>query len=268
MDVEDARKRITPKTKVIMPVHYGGMSCDMDSLLDMAKLRKVFIVEDAAHAFGSSYKGKKIGSFGGLACFSFDPIKTLTCGEGGAVVTNNARLAETLRRKRLLGITKDTWLRYRNKRSWFYEVVTEGYRYHMSNISAAIGLEQFKKFEKFIAKKKEIVREYDKFFKDIDGILLLKRDYNETAPFNYTIRIKKERDRFIQYMEKRGVSVGVQYIPNHLQPFFKKFKTSKLPITEHVWQEMVSLPLYYDLERAEIEKVKDLVKKFMESRVG
>ena len=265
INIEDALSRITKNTKAIVAVHYGGMACEMDSLLKIGRKKKIYIIEDAAHAFGSVYKGKKIGSFSDMACFSFDPIKNLTCGEGGCVTTGSAKLAEILRRKRILGISKDTWMRYKNKRSWFYEVVTEGYRYHMSNISAAIGLAQLVKFEKFIAKKKKIVKDYDNFFKNIEGIELLRRSYDETAPFNYTIKIKKDRDEFMRYMQQRGVSTGVNYIPNHIQPFFRKFRR-KLPVTEKVWKEIVSLPLYYEMTKSETEKVKNLTKKFMESK--
>lgn len=265
IDCVDARNRLTGKTKAIIPVHYGGTACDMDALLGISRKRKLLIIEDAAHAFGSSYKAKMIGSFGHMAAFSFDPIKSLTCGEGGAVVTNSARLAEDLRRKRLLGITKDTWLRYKNKRSWFYEVVTSGYRYHMSNINAAIGLVQFGKLGKFIKRKRDVIKQYDDAFRYIPGIILLDRNYAEMSPFNYTIRLKKDRNTFIQYMERRGISVGVNYIPNHIQPFFKKFKT-RLPVTEKVWNQIVSLPLYYDISQAEIDKVVRAVLDFMEGK--
>src|SRR5208283_4173005 len=139
MDAGDVRKKITKKTKVILPVHYRGIPCDMDAIHALAKERNITIIEDAAHAFGSSYKGKKIGSFGDVACFSFDPIKNITCGEGGAVALADKDIAEEIRRKRTLGIDKDSWHRYTNERSWFYEVTTQGYRCHMSNISAAIG---------------------------------------------------------------------------------------------------------------------------------
>lgn len=264
IDVGDIKKRLTKKTKAVLVVHYGGMACDMDEILDIGRKRKIRIVEDAAHAFGSLYKGQRIGSLGDATCFSFDPIKTLTCGEGGCVTTNNAKLAEILRKKRLLGISKDTWMRYKNKRSWFYEVVAPGYRYHMSNINAAIGIAQFKKLEKFIEKKKNIVRGYDNFFKKVKGVELLHRNYAETTPFNYTIKIGK-RDKFIGYMQRNGVTVGINYIPNHIQPFFRQFK-AKLPVTEKVWKEIATLPLYYDMKKTEIEKVKRLVKEFAEGK--
>ena len=268
IDVKDMAKRITKKTKAIICVHYGGLSCDMNKILKIARKKKIKVVEDAAHAFGSLYKGKKIGGFGDISCFSFDPIKNLTCGEGGCVTTNNLKLAETLRRKRLLGISKDTWVRYKNKRSWFYEVVTEGYRYHMSNINAAIGLAQFDKLGKFTKKKKEVIKAYDKAFKKLGGVRLLRRNYKDTSPFNYTIRIlpkssKISRNDFVNEMSKAGISVGINYIPNHIQPFFKPYK-AKLPVTEKVWKEIVSLPLYYDMTKKELTKVISLTKKLIE----
>ena len=262
VDIEDIRKMVSKKTKAIIVVHYGGFACNMDAVLQIGIKSGARVIEDAAHAFGSFYNEKKIGSFGDLACFSFDPIKSLTCGEGGCVTTNDARLAAVLRKKRLLGISKDTWARYKNKRSWFYEVVTEGYRYHMSNINAAIGLAQFEKLERIIEKKKKIVKDYDDFFQELKGIKLLRRNYKSTAPFNYTVKIKKNRNKFITYMEKNGISVGINYIPNHIQPFLKKF-ARKLPVTERVWKNIVSLPLYFDMTKADIEKVKRKVKEFI-----
>jgi len=124
MDVNDVKKKITKRTKAIVPVHYRGIPCDMDSILTLAEQFKLRIVEDAAHAFGSYYKGKRIGSFGDITCFSFDPIKNITCGEGGMIITQNSKLLDIMQRKRILGIDKDTWSRYQNKRSWFYDVTT------------------------------------------------------------------------------------------------------------------------------------------------
>jgi perosamine synthetase len=122
----------------------------MDRLLELADHYNIKIIEDACHAFGSNYKGRKVGSFGHATCFSFDPIKVITCGEGGAIVINDDEIAEKIRQKRILGIDKDTWSRYKHNRSWLYDVTTTGYRYHMSNINAAIGLVQFKKIDHFI----------------------------------------------------------------------------------------------------------------------
>lgn len=262
IDIENARKKITPKTKAIMPVHYCGNACDMDSLLDLGGKRNILIIEDAAHAFGSSYKGKKIGSFGGVTCFSFDPIKNLTCGEGGAVVLADNVIAEEIRRKRILGIDKDTWHRYRNERAWFYEVTTQGYRYHMSNINAAIGIAQFKKFESFVQKKKDIVQKYNNAFININGVKILSWNLKETAPFTYIIRIiNGDREDLIAFLKEKGVGTGIHYIPNHLQPFFKPFVTS-LPVTEQIGEEILTLPLYYDMTDEQVSTVIEAVGDF------
>jgi dTDP-4-amino-4,6-dideoxygalactose transaminase len=255
MDVEDVKKRITKKTKAIMPVHYCGNACDMDALLRIGREQNILIIEDAAHAFGSSYQGEKIGQFGDVTCFSFDPIKNITCGEGGAVVLSNDDIAEEIRRKRILGIDKDTWHRYKNQRSWFYEVTTQGYRYHMSNINAAIGLIQLKKINAFIEKKRNIIRLYNKRFKDLKGVKLLKWNLNETAPFSYIIRILDgRRNEAMDYLEKQGIGSGVHYIANHTQPFFSDYY-EPLPITEEICSQIMTIPLYYDMRDDDIDQV-------------
>lgn len=262
MDISDVKERITKKTKAIMPVHYCGQSCDMDSLMEIGRQHNIAIIEDAAHAFGSSYKGKKIGSFGDATCFSFDPIKNLTCGEGGAVVLSDDKIAEIIRTKRILGIDKDTWHRYRNDRSWFYEVTTQGYRYHMSNINAAIGLAQFDKLDSFINRKKGIVKRYNEVFMNIGGIKVLSWDLNNTVPFTYIVRVLNgRREEMIEFLKERGVGTGIHYIPNHLHPFFRPFSTS-LPITEQVGEEILTLPLYYDMTNEQVSTVIEAVSYF------
>ena len=262
IDIDDVRKRITSKTKAIMPVHYCGNSCEMDTLLDIGRKNSILIIEDAAHAFGSSYKGKKIGSFGDVTCFSFDPIKNITCGEGGAVVLSDDVIAEEIRRKRILGIDKDTWHRYRNERSWFYEVTTQGYRYHMSNINAAIGLVQLRKLGMFIEKKKNIVKIYNESFRNIKGINILKLNQNETAPFAYIIRVLDgRRDEMMDFLNSKGVGSGVHYIANHIQPYFSRY-ARPMPITEKIWKEILTLPLYFDMTEDNISLVTRSVNTF------
>jgi perosamine synthetase len=242
MDVLDASSRITPRTKAIMPVHYGGFPCDMEKIFEIAKKRKVKVVEDAAHAFGSYYKGKKIGSFGDIICFSFDPIKNITCGEGGVIATTDDEIARTIYKKRILGISNDTWSRYKHDRDWFYAVTTNGFRYHMSNINAAIGIAQLAKLEKFSKERRLLAKKYDAELGKVDGVVLLERDYDNIVPFNYVIRAKN-RDDLMKYLKEQGIDSAVHYIPNHLQRFFAN-NTTKLPVTENVWQELITLPLY------------------------
>jgi perosamine synthetase len=262
MDIDDVKNKITSKTKAIMPVHYCGQACDMDALIEISKNQKIFIIEDAAHAFGSSYKGKKIGSFGEAACFSFDPIKNLTCGEGGAVVLSDDVVAELIRTKRILGIDKDTWHRYRNERAWFYEVTMQGYRYHMSNINAAIGIAQFQKLDLFIQRKKEIVQKYNDDFAKITGLKILRWNLKETAPFTYILRVLNgAREDLIEFLKAKCIGTGIHYIPNHLQPFFKQFSMS-LPVTEQIGEEILTLPLYYDMTDEQVSTVIEAVRDF------
>lgn len=267
VDVGDVRRKLTGRTKAVIPVHYGGLPCDMDALMALKTERGVRIVEDAAHAFGSVFKGKKIGGFGDVTCFSFDPIKIVTCGEGGAVVVREKDLCEEIVRKRILGIDKDTWHRYRNERSWFYEITTTGYRYHMSNINAAIGLVQLRKADAFIATRRRLVRLYDDALRGVPGIRLLTRDYEATAPFNYVIRVLDgKRNDMVDALTAGGIGAGVHYIPNHLQPLFRRF-AGPLPATDAVWQEIISLPLYTEMTDADVERVAAGVKSFLAAGV-
>lgn len=263
IDIDDVKKRITKKTKAVIPVHYSGFPCDMQSLLKMADEKGLFIVEDAAHAFGSLYRGKMIGSFGHATCFSFDPIKIITCGEGGAIATPSRKLAKTIIRKRIMGIDKDTWSRYKNSRSWFYEVKGLGYRYHMSNINAAIGLVQLKKIGEFIARRRAIAKRYDEALSCIEGIkLIAKGGREEIAQFNYIIRVKKNRrEPLMKFLKENGVETGIHYIPNHIQPFYKTSRT-RLLITEKVADEILTLPLYYGMSDTDVNKVIDLMNDF------
>lgn len=262
LDIEDAISRITSKTKVILPVHYGGKSVDMQRLLEIAELKDLVIVEDAAHAFGSTYSGKKIGSFGHMTCFSFDPIKTMTCGEGGAVCTNDEKYADKISHMRVLGISKNTWDRYQSERPWLYDVIDKGFRYHMSNLNAAIGLVQINQIDDLINKRKHIAERYDEELSDLSGIKTISHDLPETVPFCYTIRILNERrDEFMHYMKEEGIGVSILYIPNHQQEFFKKYATS-LPITEKLGKEYVSIPLFYDMSDEQVDYVIGKVKGF------
>ncbi|MCX8022722.1 MAG: DegT/DnrJ/EryC1/StrS family aminotransferase [Syntrophorhabdaceae bacterium] len=263
IDIDDVETKITSKTKAIMPVHYCGNPCEMDRLLKLGRQKNILIVEDAAHAFGSIYKGKKIGSFGDITCFSFDPIKNITCGEGGAVVVHNDDLADVIRKKRNLGIDREAWSRYHGKKPWYYEVTVMGYRYHMSNINAAIGLVQLKRLEQFIKRKREIVKRYNEAFSGIKGIALLKWNLNEIAPFSYMMRITNgKRDELIDYLGEHGIGSGVHYIPNHLQPLFKSDAQS-LPITEYVWKEIITLPLFFEMKDEEADFVIDTILNFL-----
>lgn len=263
MDLDDVSRKVTPRTKAVMPVHYCGNPCDMDRLLALAEAHGFWVIEDAAHAFGSAYKGRLLGSFGHATCFSFDPIKNITCGEGGAVVLHDDLIAEEIRRRRILGIEKDTWNRYQNKRSWFYEVVSPGYRYHMPNFCAAIGLVQMRKLGEFLKRRREICRRYDAAFQNLRSVRVLEINYDGVAPHIYIVRIlNNRREQFMEFLSGLGVGTGIHYIANHIQPFFKPYVREPLPISDRLGQEIVTLPLYYEMTEEESRTVIDAVLRF------
>ncbi|MDD5596478.1 MAG: DegT/DnrJ/EryC1/StrS family aminotransferase [Victivallaceae bacterium] len=255
IDIEDVERKITANTKVILPVHYTGKPVEMDKLQEIADGKGIIIVEDAAHAFGSEHKNNKIGSIGHVTCFSFDPIKTISCGEGGAICTTIDEVADRISSMKNLGISKNTWNRYKSDRPWLYEVIDKGYRYHMSNINAAIGIEQLKKIADFITRRRNIALKYDNSYKSINQISLLKHDFTQTVPFCYTMLIRDNmRNEFMYSMKNAGIGVSILYPPNHLQPYFKDYYTS-LPTTENIFDEMVSIPLFTGMTNEQIDYV-------------
>jgi dTDP-4-amino-4,6-dideoxygalactose transaminase len=265
IDVDDAMRCITNKTKAIMPVHLCGNACDMDHLLEIGRTYGLRVVEDAAHAFGTSYKERMIGGFGDVTCFSFDPIKNITCGEGGAVATTDERVADIIRRKRMLGIDRDGWQRSHSGRNYEYEVNTQGYRYHMSNINAAIGLAQLPKLHIFRDRKRDIVRQYNECFGRIGGLRVIKWDLEESCPFAYILLVGNGlRDSLRAFLSERGVGTGLHYIPNHIQPHFAAY-SRRLPVTERLYDEIITLPLYSDMSDDDVSLVQRSVMDFFET---
>jgi len=261
-DVADIERQITPDTKAILPVHFGGWPCRIDEIVRLAKDHSLAVIEDAAHAFGSAYKGKMIGSLGDATCFSFDPIKNITCGGGGAVATNSDRLADTIRLRRYLGMNRTSWDRLTDNDNWKYDVTTLGFRYHMNDINAAIGLAQLGRLAEFKEIKQKIVRTYDRAFGPIRGLRLINGDIEQTFPFGYFIRVLGgRRDTLITYLKDRNISTRVQFIPNHIQPAFADYHRP-LPITERIYAEIVTLPLYYDMTEADVAEVIAAVSSF------
>ena len=262
LNVADALSRITPRTRVVMPVHYGGLACEMDEITAMARDNDFAVVEDAAHAFGSTYKGHQIGTIGDLTCFSFDPIKNITCGGGGAIATNSDDLASQIRPLRNIGIDTDSWSPIGDIRPRKYQVVTPGYRYLLSNLNAAIGLEQLKRINVFKDRKRGIVRRYDEAFQDLGGLILLQHNLDETFPFSYVIRVLDgRRNELMEHLKERGIGSAVQFFPNHLQPAFAEFRTA-LPVTERLCGEILTLPLYYEMSEVDISTVINGVQSF------
>ena len=267
LDLTDVARRITDRTRAIMPVHYAGSPCRMDALLDLGAVRGIRIIEDAAHAFGASYHGRRIGSFGEIACFSFDSIKNLTCGEGGAVACADTAVAETIRQMRQLGMKRPASPPGADKgssRFGPFDVVRIGYRYHLSNINAAIGLAQLKKVERFLARRRSICRRYDAAFADLAGVQCLRINYGEAAPHIYVIRVRDgQRDTLRDFLAEWGIETGINYVPNHLHSYFRRDGVS-LPETERAYAEILTLPLHCALTDEDVASVIAAVCVFME----
>jgi dTDP-4-amino-4,6-dideoxygalactose transaminase len=255
IDLNDAAKRLTKKTRVIMPVHYSGGVGDLKAVYTFAKKHKLRVIEDAAHAFGTTYHGKKIGSFGDIVCFSFDGIKNITSAEGGAIVTQDKKVLGFSKDARLLGVHKDTENRFKGRRSWEFEVLHQGYRYHMSNLFAAIGRVQLKKFLRFAAMRQAMAAKYQKELSGISGVEFLQRDYGTIVPHIFPILVKNgRRDLLRAFLQKKGIDTGIHYYPNHCLKFFAK-KNARLPVTERIYGEILSLPLHPGLIGPEQNRV-------------
>src|SRR3989339_521517 len=227
IDVSKIEAKITSKTKAIMPVHYAGQPCEMDKILKIAKKHKLIVIEDAAHAFGSLYKGRKIGTIGDFTAFSFYAAKNLTTGEGGMVCVKNNKLAEKVKILSLHGISKDAWKRYGAGGSWYYEVIYPGYKYNMPDILACLGIHQLGKIEKFISKKEKIAAIYNEAFKEMKEITLPKvRSDVRHSWYLYPILVNREflkigRSEFIEALRAKNIGTSVHFIPVHLQPYYR-----------------------------------------------
>lgn len=271
------------KAKAIMPVHFGGHPCNMDVIMGFAKEFQLKVIEDAAHALPSIYTWEnadafksRIGTIGDATCFSFYANKTITTGEGGMVVTNDDKMAKRIKVMRLHGIDRDVWDRYRSsKASWYYEVIEPGFKYNMSDIAAAIGIEQLKKCEDFHLKRVEIAKYYMSNLKDIEGLRLpvLKCGFEDHSWHLFVILIEPResggrisRDEFINRLAGLGVATSVHYIPLHLQPYYRKrysLKPEDFPNSTWVYERCVSLPIFPDMKDYEVEYVVQCIRKIM-----
>lgn len=268
LDVDDVVRRITPATKAIVPVDYGGAPCDYDRLLEAVHPRGIAVVADAAHSFGSTYKGRSVGTLADASCFSFDATKTVSCGDGGAVVTDDDEIAARCRAARNLGIVQETWARRLNRRPWSYEVTSPGYRYRLGNLNAAIGLVQLGRLDEFRARKAEIVLRYDEALGGCPGVVLPAWPRGETLHFLYVMRVLDgRRDALLEHLAEQGIQGWVHFIPNHLQPAFSAYRVP-LPMTERAFGEVVSLPLHVRLTDEDVERVAEGVRSFLLSLVA
>lgn len=266
IDVSAAEALMTPRTKAIIPLHFAGIPCDIKGVYDLARRHGLRVVEDACHAFGSTIDGRRIGSFGDLVTFSFDPVKICTSIDGGAIVVRNDEELESLRRMRLLGVDKDTTERYKNKRAWEYDVVSEGYRYHLTNIMAAVGVSQVTRADDFIASRREVCERYSAAFADLPGLRVIRREFGDVSPFIYSMRVLGgRRPMFIEHLGARGIDVGIHFVPVHGHAIFADAPRGTMRVTERVCEEVVTLPLHSEMHPTHVQRVIEAVVSFAAS---
>jgi dTDP-4-amino-4,6-dideoxygalactose transaminase len=275
MSVDALERAISRKTKAVIPVHFAGQPCDMDGIRQIAQQHKLFVVEDAAHAFPAWYKTAMIGTLGDITCFSFYATKTLATGEGGMITTEKNEWAERVRILRLHGISKDAWERYSDEGTWHYEVLEAGYKYNMTDIQAALGLAQLKKAEWMRQQRQSIADRYTEAFRASVFIRSphIKSD-RISAWHLYVIKLTLkalsiDRAQFIGELKKRGVGSSVHFIPLHRHPFYRDnfgYRNEDFPVAEKVYEGIVSLPVYPGMTDDDIEfvveSVRDVCKKF------
>jgi len=263
-------KAITPHTKAIIPVHFGGRAADMNNIHSIAHNHGLSVMEDAAHALPTTYNGNMVGTLNSdVIAFSFYANKTITTGEGGMLVTRNPAIAKRARTMRLHGIDRDAFDRSVSKiPSWYYEVVAPGFKYNMGDIAASMGIHQLRKAYVFQKKREEIARIYDDAFKELPIILPPQALSNDTHSWHlYAIRlnddVKISRNMFIDSMFEQGIGCSVHYIPLHLQPYWRdtyKLTPEMFPISQRVYERTVCLPIYSSMSMGDIERVIDAVK--------
>ena len=254
ISVESIKNAISSKTKAIIPVHYAGLPCNMSKILSIAKKFKLKVVEDAAHALPATFNGNLVGSLkSDVTVFSFYANKTMTTGEGGMVVTSNKKLANRIKIMRLHGIDRDVFTRFRSKKpSWFYQVIEPGFKYNMTDISAAIGINQLKKLPRFLKRRQYLAEKYIKSLHNLPLILPMgDTDYGLHSWHLFVIRLtnnsKINRNQLIQYLTNNNIGTSVHYIPLHKQPYWKKrynLFDKKFHVADEAYKSMISLPLY------------------------
>jgi dTDP-4-amino-4,6-dideoxygalactose transaminase len=260
----EIEKHITPKTKAIIPVHVGGCPCDMDAIDEVVGGREIKIIEDAAHALPSSYKGRMIGSIGDSTCFSFYTSKTLYTVEGGMVTFKDDDLVDRAGSLGYHGLSSDAYKRFRIEGSWYYEVGGEGFKYNMPDLLAAIGLVQLGKQDELKERRKKVADAYTAAFSDVPELIVpVEKEGFDTSYHLYLLRIRPEtlqisRNEIIEQLKSRGIGTHVHYIPLHLHPYYQDnfgMKPGDFPVAERLYESVISLPIYPSLAIDDVQRI-------------
>ena len=274
IDADNIRAKITERTKAILPVHFAGQPCDMDAIFALAKEFDLRVIEDAAHAVGTEYKGKRIGSFDSVSVFSFHPIKNITTGEGGMVCTRDEALAEEISLMKFHGMSKEAWKRYESSGTPNYDIMLPGFKYNMMDIQAAIGIHQLRKLDAFIAGRTEIAQFYNAAFSDVDEIKTpaLVPYGHRHAWHLYTplIRVEKltiDRDRFMVELKKENIGAGLHFKAVHHHPYYRQtlnITPGEFPNADYASDRILSLPLFPRMTMYDARDVVEAVKRVIE----
>jgi dTDP-4-amino-4,6-dideoxygalactose transaminase len=269
---EEIEKRITAKTKAILPVHFAGRCCDMDPIMEMARTYDLLVIEDCAHAIESEYHGKKAGRFGDISCFSFYVTKNIITGEGGMVLTDDDRFAERIKVLGLHGMSKDAWKRFSDEGYKHYQVIHAGYKYNMMDMQAAIGIHQLKRVDAYWKQREVLWNKYNAAFKDLSCFVPpgpepdTKHGYHLYTPLIDIDSTGKSRDWVLNSLTAENIGVGVHYLPVHLHPFYRKtfgWKEGDFPNAEWIGERTLSLPLSPALNSKDAEDVIEAFKKVL-----
>lgn len=269
IDLNQVEAKITSKTKAIIPVDFSGQAVNMDGLRIIAEKYGLTIIEDAAHALGSEYKGKKVGSLAHMTEFSFHPVKPVTTAEGGVVVTNDENFYKKMILFRTHGITRDLELLMHQEGPWYYEQHELGYNYRLTDVQAALGTSQMDKLDNFINRRREIVKQYNEAFKEIEEVITPYEDeYSNSGWHIYVIKLKLEnlkctRKEIFEALQAENIGVNVHYLPVYLHPYYQKlgYKKGICPVTEDLYERMITLPLFPRMVSKDVEDVIEAVKK-------
>ena len=262
IDPAEIERKITRKTKAIIPVDYSGIPADYNEIRAIAKKRGLVVIGDAAHSLGATYKGKKVGSCADMTMLSFHPVKAITTGEGGMIVTDNKKYYEKLKTFRSHGITKEKkFFKNGDQGLWYHEMQDLGFNYRLTDIQAALGISQLKKIDSFIKKRSSIAKQYTDMFKTFTPIEIIKVPLDrESAWHLFPIRIKRVKNKkmIAKKFHDRGIGVQVHYIPTHLHPYYGEqfgYKRYDFPLSERFYDEELSLPLYPTMTKEDIKRV-------------
>lgn len=268
IDPEDIRKKITDKTKAIIAVHLAGQPCDMDEIHSIAQEHNLIVIEDGAHALGSVYKGKKVGCLSDMTTFSFHPVKPITTGEGGMIMTDNEELYKRLVLFRSHGITRDNSMMTRNEGPWFYQQLDLGYNYRITDIQCALGCSQMRKLDKFLKRRRELVERYNNAFIECDNIVTPYQLPDTQSGWHlYIVQVKKhDRKQVFETLRDKGIGVNVHYIPVYMHPYYQEhgYKDVHCVNAEEIYSHIISLPLYPGLTDEQQDYVIDTLKQLCE----